>query len=131
MLTARAIQDTNEQKKCCDCCGMTHDADLLYYAIFENDSDCLGTCGFRFCKNKAVIVDIAPKCDTYDKEAMFILGKAVLNFIDRVNFKNVEYTAQDTELATLLEFFTKDGVLQVNLTDYFTEPCKRHEKKEN
>lgn len=129
MLIARAIADINEQKKCCDICGMTHDADLLYYAIFENDEDCLGTCAFRFYPKKAVIVDIKPKCDTYDEEAMFILGKATLNFIDRVNFKAVEYAAQDMKLAGLLEFFEKDGVLQLNLEGYFCEPCKRQEKK--
>lgn len=131
MLTARAITDINEQQECCVCCGMTHDADLLYYAIFENDSDCLGACAFRFFPKYALIADIKPKINTYDKEAMFILGKAVLNFIDRVNFKSVHYTAQDRELATLLEFYEKNGVLQVNLEGYFCEPCQRHEKKES
>ena len=121
MLTARAITDINEQKSCCEVCGMTHDADLLYYAIFENDSDCLGTCAFRFCKDKAVIVDIEPKCNTYDKEAMFILGKATLNFIDLVNFKAVEYTAKDMELAALLEFYEKNGIIILIVSDDYEQ----------
>ena len=129
MLRARAIRDINEQKNCCDVCCMTHNPDMLYFAIFENETDCLGTLEFRFTKEGAKITDVKPKKDTYDDEAMFILGKATLNFIDLVGPKYVEYSAEDEKLSQLLEFYPKNGVLQVNLEGYFTEPCKRH--KEN
>ena len=130
MLRARAIRDINEQKNCCEVCGMTHNPDMLYFAIFENETDCLGTLEFRFTKEGARITDVKPKLETYDEEAMFILGKATLNFIDLVGPKYVEYTAEDTKLSQLLEFYPKNGVLQVNLEGYFTEPCKRHHKED-
>ena len=74
----------------------------------------------------ARLTDVKPKIGTYDDEAMFILGKATLNFIDLIGPKYVEYTAEDTKLRGLLEFFPKNDVWQVNLENYFTEPCKRH-----
>ena len=130
MLRARALRDINEQKHCCEVCGMTHNPDLLYFAIFENETDCLGTMEFRFTKEGARLTDVKPKIGTYDDEAMFILGKATLNFIDLIGPKYVEYTAEDTKLRGLLEFFPKNDVWQVNLENYFTEPCKRHHAAE-
>ena len=129
MLRARAIRDVEEQKNCCNVCGITHNPNMLYFAIFENETDCLGTLEFKFTKEGARITDVKPKIDTYDDEAMFILGKATLNFIDLVGPKYVEYTAEDIKLSNLLEFYPKNGVLQVNLEGYFTEPCKRHKDK--
>ncbi len=129
MLEARAIRTIEEQKECCKICGMEHDADLLYYAIFENDTDCLGTCAFRFKGKPAELIDIKPQIGTYDDEAMYILGKATLNFIDLVGFKEVHYLADDEKMAKLLEFYPKDGNLYVNLEGYFNEPCKRKDKK--
>ncbi len=131
MLRARPIRDIEEQKSCCAECGMVHNADLLYFAIFENETDCLGTCAFRFTQKTADLLEIKPKCGTYDDEAMYILGKATLNFIDLVGFRTVHYKADDIRLAELMEFYPKDGVWQVNLENYFTEPCKRHSEKEN
>ncbi len=130
MLRARPIRDINEQKQCCAACGMQHNADLLYFSIFENETDCLGTCAFRFSGKGVEIIDVQPKPGTYDDEAMFILGKATLNFVDLVGFKDVVYKAEDMKLASLLEFFPKDGVWQVNLEGYFDEPCKRHKEKD-
>lgn len=130
MLRARAIRDINEQKSCCKVCGMTHNPDLLYFAIFENETECLGTLEFRFTKEGAKITDVKPKSGTYDDEAMFILGKAALNFIDLVGPKYVEYEADDMKLSNLLEFYPKNGILQVNLEGYFSEPCKRHHKED-
>lgn len=130
MLRARALRDINEQKACCEVCGMTHNPDMLYFAIFENETDCLGTMEFRFTKEGAKLTDVKPKIGTYDDEAMFILGKATLNFIDLVGPKYVEYAADDEKLCGLLEFFPKNGVMQVNLEGYFDEPCKRHHDKE-
>ena len=129
MLRARALRDIGEQKNCCSVCGMQHNPDMLYFAIFENETDCLGTLEFRFTKEGAKITNVKPKEGTYDDEAMFILGKATLNFIDLVGPKYVEYAADDEKLCRLLEFFPKNGVMQVNLTGYFDEPCKRHKEK--
>ena len=130
MLRARALRDIDEQKTCCEVCGIVHNPDMLYFAIFENETDCLGTLEFRFTKKGALITDVKPKVGTYDDEAMFILGKAALNFIDLVGFKYVEYEADDEKLCGLLEFFKKDGVMQVSLEGYFDEPCKRHKHEE-
>ena len=130
MLRARALRDIEEQKNCCTVCGMQHNPDMLYFAIFENETDCLGTMEFRFTKEGARITNVMPKTGTYDDEAMFILGKATLNFIDLVGPKYVEYAADDEKLCNLLEFYPKNGVMQVNLVGYFDEPCKRHHKEE-
>lgn len=126
MLRARPLRDIEEQKNSCNVCGMVHNADYLYFAIFENETNCLGTLAFKFTKIGAEILEVMPKTGTYDDEAMFILGKAALNFIDLVGPKYVEYKANDSKLAALLEFYPKNGVMQLNLEGYFDEPCKRH-----
>ena len=136
MLTAKKVLIQDSAKKLCELCSTQYDADLLYYAIYENDGSVMppekeiptvsGVCGFRFVKGGAVIEEIVPKKDTYDLEAMYILGKATLNFIDLCGIKKVKYLAADKKLAKHLEF-TEDGDL--DLTDYFMEPCKRHAGK--
>ena len=124
MLRARPLRNINEQKNACDACGMQHNADFLYYAIFEDETDCLGNCAFKFGPGYAEVLDVKPKIGTYDDEAMFILGKGVLNFIDLIGFKKVVYKADDTKHAKLMEYYPKDGVMQVNLEGYFEEHCK-------
>lgn len=137
MLTAKKVLNPEAAKKLCDLCGSEYCPEKFYYAIYENDGSvlpeekeiptALGVCGFGLKDGKtAVIYDISPKTGTYDLEAMYILGKAVLNFVDLCGIKNAEYAADDLSLAKHLEFSEKDGVLSVSLTDYFTEPCKRH-----
>lgn len=130
MLRARALRDIEEQKACCAVCGLAHDADLLYYAIFEDETDCLGVCAFRLRHPFAEIVSILPKVGTYDDEAMFILGKATLNFLDLIHFQDVRYLATDEKLAKQLEFYPKDGYPYLNLENYFDEPCKRHKSED-
>ena len=132
MLTAKKVLDKNTAEILCKLCATEYDADLLYYAIYENDGSVLppekeiptvlGVCGFRFEKDTAVIADIMPKKDTYDLEAMYILGTAVLNFVDLAGFKKARFDAADKSLAKHLEF---DGEEKLSLVDYFTEPCKR------
>ncbi len=136
MLTAKKVIIQDSAQKLCELCSTEYDADLLYFAIYENDGSelppeleiptVLGVCGFRFIKGGAVIKVILPKKDTYDLEAMYILGKATLNFIDLCGIKNVIFEADDKKLAKHLEF-SEDGTL--DLTDYFMEPCKRHHGK--
>ncbi len=129
MLRARAVRDIEEQKRCCDACNMIHNGDLLYFAIFENETDCLGACSFRFGPEGAKIIDLKPKKDAdYDDEAMYILGKATLNFVDLTGVKSAVFLANDLRMARLLEFYEKDGVMQVNLENYFNEPCARKRK---
>lgn len=136
MLTAKKVLDASTADTLCRLCSTQYDADRLYYAIYENDGSplapeqeiptVLGVCGFGIKGSKAIIYDIMPKKDTYDLEAMYILGKAVLNFVDLCGIKQAEFLADDKKLAKHLEFAEKDGALSLCLEDYFTEPCKRH-----
>ena len=132
MLTAKKVLDRDSAQKLCALCKTEYDADLLYYAIYENDGSVLppekeiptvlGVCGFCFEKDTAVLAEIMPREGTYDLEAMYILGKAVLNFVDLAGFKKARFDAKDISLAKHLEF---DGDGKLSLVDYFTEPCKR------
>lgn len=136
MLTAKKVLNPAAARELCRLCGTEYDADRLYYAIYENDGSVLpeekeiptvlGVCGFGIKGQTAVIYDIMPKINTYDLEAMYILGKAVLNFVDLCGIKKAEFAAGDLKLAKHLEFTESDGKLSLSLEDYFTEPCKRH-----
>lgn len=123
MLRARAVREVEEQVGCCAACGMEHNPDRLYFAIFEEEIDCLGCCEFRLCPGGAEIVTVKPKVGTYDDEAMFILGKATLNFLDLMGIKQVIYSGDDTKHAKLMEYLQRDGVWTLNLEGYFDGHC--------
>ena len=130
MLKVLPIQSKISQEEICLRCGVKYDPDLLAYSATVDDQ-LAGVCQFKLSDKGGLIYDLAPVKDSFDFEAMFVLGRGTLNFIDLCGVHHAFFDA-DYENETLIKAigFSKntDGRYEMDLTDFFKEPCK-HSKK--
>ena len=90
---------------------------LMGFSQFEIDSDC------------GYITDIRPKTGLSDFEAMFILGRATMNFIDMCGAHNckADKNAADERLLKSIGFKpTESGDWYADMTGMFDGHCGGH-----
>lgn len=125
MLIVKPILKKENQEEICAACGAVYDADLLACAAHEDDQ-LLGFCQFAFSGSTAVITDLRPKLGVDDFEAMFILGRGTLNYIDLcgIHYARCLPSAGDLSLIRAIGFKENDQkLLEMDLTDQFTGKC--------
>lgn len=81
MLEIKPIQKKEEQAAFCAICHIPYDEDTLAYAAFDN-GEFVGMTQFDMEKECGVLKNLTLKDARNDFEAMFLLGRATLNFID-------------------------------------------------
>ncbi len=131
MLKVFPIQDKNEQAALCERCGVTYNAELLAYQATVDDAF-VGICQFKLQPEGGILYDLAPlKGDNQDFEAIFVLGRAALNFIDLCGVHQAYFdgdvSAPGEVLLRAIGFRPderQNGRLGMDLTDFFTSPCK-------
>ena len=131
MLEVLPIQDKKDQEALCARCGVPYQAELLAYKALV-DGELKGICQFTMDQNGGRILHFAHIPDGYEFEPMFVMGRAALNFIDLCGvhraFFDAEYNNQI--LIKAIGFSPNaDGRYEMDLTDFFKEPCK-HSNKE-
>ena len=132
MLKVLPIQTKAEQESICKQCNVEFKPDLLAY-VATVDGELRGVSQFKLTSDGGLVFDIAQIPDVYDFEAMFVLGRATLNFIDLcgVHFAIYKGPIEDEEKERLIKAigFKKDsdGNFSIDLTGFFTDHC--HEKK--
>jgi len=125
MLIVRPIQTKELQKELCEICNIDFDADCLAYEARENEK-LLGVCQFRILGKYAVIYNIGEVQDVDDLEAMIIMNKAALNFIDLCGIKEAIIKTDYKNLPKILGFIKdNNNIFRLNLDGYFESPCKR------
>ncbi len=128
MLTASPIQNKDEQKKLCEECGVIFRPDSFSYSQKEN-GEIIALSQFDIQKYGGVIYDLQMKKGLDDDiEALFILGRAVLNFLDLTGNKFCFYdvkTDHDRKMAKMLSFKEKDGRWSLSLENLFDGNCKK------
>ena len=95
MLRIHAIQTKDMQKQVCELCSVEFIPDALAYAAYdtpeipddpttsdEAPGTLLGVAQFSFKKDGAYIYDLRSPEGIDDFEAMFIMGRSLLNFVD-------------------------------------------------
>ncbi len=130
MLKVLPVQTKAEQELACSRCGVTYNPDLLAYAATVDD-ELVGVCQFRMDDGGGEIFDLAAMPGIDDFEAMFIMGRATLNFIDLcgVHYATYHGTPTDESLVRAIGFKQNEaGTYEIDLTGFFTEPCKRHKE---
>ncbi|GHV13969.1 hypothetical protein FACS1894219_09470 [Clostridia bacterium] len=127
MLIIKPVQSKEEQRVISDQCGIEYDEECLVYAAKENDI-LLCSAQFRIIEDRAVIYRISAPDSVNDTEALILLGKATLNFIDKCGIESVILKEPDKKIARLLGFKEADGVYKLNLAGYFESPCKKQDK---
>ena len=132
MLKVLPIQSKITQEEICIRCGVKYDADLLAYSATVDDQ-LRGVCQFKLTDKGGIISDLAPAKDTFDFEALFVLGRGTLNFIDLCGVHNASFVGsipdEQTERLIKAVGFKKgeDGSYTINLEGFFTDHC--HDKK--
>lgn len=130
MLILKPIQEKCAQEAICEQCGATYDADMLAYAAHADDL-LLGVCQFRFYSSFALIKDLKPAPGTEDFEAMFLLARAAMNFIDLCGTHIARCTNETGEIRLLsaLGFHEIDqNLYELYLPDIFHGKCGSCEK---
>lgn len=120
MLKVLPIQSKISQEEICLRCGVKYDPDLLAYSATVDDQ-LAGVCQFKLSDKGGLIYDLAPVKDSFDFEAMFVLGRGTLNFIDLCGVHYAIYRGevkdeQTERLVKAVGFkLTEGGTYEVNL----------------
>ena len=126
MLEVLPIQSKDEQEALCEICRIPFRVDALAYRA-SVDGDLRGICQFTMNASGGSILDFAPVPDRYEFEPMFVMGRAALNFIDLCGVHRAFFDA-DCDNETLIRAIgfsrNADGRFEMDLTDFFKEPCK-------
>ena len=130
MLKVLPIQSKISQEEICLHCGVKYDPDLLAYSATVDDQ-LAGVCQFKLSDKGGLIYDLAPVKDSFDFEAMFVLGRGTLNFIDLCGVHYAIYRGevkdeQTERLVKAVGFkLTERGTYEVNLEGFFTDHCHK------
>ena len=131
MIKILPIQTKDEQERICLACGIEYNVRYMAYAATIDDK-LAGVCQFTMSDKGGSIRSIACLGEK-DFEVLFLLGRATLNFIDLAGvhsayFDDANFTDEDIIKSIGFER-TDDGRYFVDLTDFFTAPCKHHPMK--
>ena len=125
MLIVKPIEDKPTQKEICEACGAVYDAELLACAAHVEET-LIGVCQFEFSGDKAIIHDLRQKPGIQDFEAMYIMTRGALNFIDLCGFHRAECSgdAGDVTLIRAAGFKEiSDNHFEIDLTHEFDGKC--------
>ncbi len=132
MLKVLPIQSKEEQKEICSKCNTVFDPDLLAYSATV-DGTLAGVCQFKLSDRGGLVYDLSPVDGAFDFEALFVLGRGALNFIDLCGVHNAIFLGEikDDAHERLVKAvgFKKDlnDAFTVDLNGFFTDHC--HDKK--
>ncbi len=136
MLKVLPIEAKDEQEALCLRCGIEYRPELLAYSA-SVDGELVGICQFKLTAEGGFIYDIAkltdrpPTADTKareasDAEALFVMGRGALNFIDLCGVHRAFYIGSTEDEALIRTIgFKKNarGVYEMNLEGFFTDHC--------
>ena len=135
MLKVLPVQSKQEQAALCEKCHILYQPDLLAYAA-SVDGEVVGICQFKLTDRGGFLYDLAKVADRgeenrecSDFEAMFVMGRGTLNFIDLCGVHHAYYCGEspDDSLLRAIGFrLNGEGVYEINLEGFFTEHCGNH-----
>lgn len=126
MFKIQPIQSKDEQLNVAKSCGCEYREGYFAYAMRDNETDdVMGFSQFEIKEDGGYISDIRPRIGIDDFEAMFILGRATMSFIDLcgAHIAYAPHTAGDVTLMLSLGFKEADGVYVADMTDMFNGKC--------
>jgi hypothetical protein len=131
MFKITPINDKEQQKKYAEACEIGYVPDHFAYAMVDCDTgELMAMSQFEIDELGGYVSGIKPRVGLSDFEAMFILGRATMNFIDLCG-KHVcraALDAGDERLLRAIGFKERDGELYVDMTGFFDGHCDGHTK---
>ncbi len=131
MFKITPINDPALQAKYAGECGAKIIEGFFAYAMLDAESgELMGFSQFEIDGNNGYISDILPRINYNDFEAMFILGRATMNFINLcgADFCEARDTS-DIRLIKALGFKLCDGKYIADLRGMFDGKCDGHTVK--
>ena len=131
MFKITPIQSVDEQIAVAKRCGTEYREGAFAYAMIDADSgELMGFSQFEITDNGGHLIDLRPIGKEDDYEAMFILGRATMNFIDLCG-THILYADVSSGDNTLLRAIglrpTDDGSLFCDMTGFFDgSHCSGH-----
>ena len=129
MFKITPIQTKSRQEDICNLFNTEYRPEAFAYILFDHDTgDVMGMSQFEILSDCGYIYDlrIAPDCS--DNEAMFILGRQTMNFIDLCG-KHICRAATgsaDERLLSAIGFKLSDGEYVADMTGMFDGKCDGH-----
>ena len=130
MFKISPINDKETQRKYAEACGAKFEPNFFAYSMIDQENgELMGFSQFEINENGGLIVDLRPRLNYIDDEAMFILGRATMNFIDMCGSHTcyAKPDAGDEKLLSAIGFKTKVGeLLFSDMTGMFDGKCSGH-----
>ena len=128
MFKITPIQDKARQKEICEICGAKFRADAFAYQMYDIESgEIMGMSQFEI-GDMGYIYDIKEAPDRNDFEAMFILARQTMNFIDLCENHTcyAEKDAATERLMRAIGFKKKEDKYFCDMTGMFDGHCDGH-----
>ena len=128
MLKVLPIETKEKQKDICELCGVTYNPDALAYVATVDDR-LAGVCQFKVTADGGLIYDLSPALDFDNFEAMFVMGRGALNFIDLCGVHRAYFVGEVKDASLLRAVGFKEngeGNFEINLEGFFTDHCHNH-----
>ena len=119
MLEIIPLKDKILQESVCIHCGVTFDASLMAYAAYESGKP-IGICQFSIKDDEGYLIDLKSCDNAYPSRPIFLMGSAVLNFIDMCGAHNVKCENKNIDASLLCSIgFSKksNGSFEIDLSD--------------
>jgi len=124
MFQIKPVQTKVDQERICALCNTEYDADMLAYSATTETGELLGICQFVMKDEAGYIKELVYAPGTDDFEAMFIMARATLNFIDLCGIKKAYYMGEEKPIVKAVGFIRdSEGRFFIDLTDAFEHKC--------
>ena len=127
MFKISPIQDENTKQKYLSECGTKAiDGSFAYQMVDQETGELMGISQFDITSDGACITDLKTKIGYTDFEAMFILGRATMNFIDMCGIHTCSAKPDAGEERLLLSIGFKksdNGLMFCDMTNMFSGHC--------
>lgn len=125
MLEIKPIQDKLAQKALAELCGVPYMPSALAYSAYDNGVP-VGISQFRIMDDAGHLYHLCNTVGTEDLEALIIMGRATMNFIDLCGVHKAYFDGDDEKIAKAIGFRMTDGKLFADLTGMFESHCAKH-----
>ena len=132
MFKITPVQTKEEQRQIANSLGVTYFESDFAYKMFDLESDeLLGFSQFEIVGPFGVLHTLAEPKDKNDFEAMFILGRQTMNFIDLCGAHRMvaKECAAEERLLLAIGFRKVDGEYSVDMNGMFDGHCSGHAVK--
>lgn len=126
MIQVLPIQEKALQAQFCALCSIPYRAEQLAYAAYDAKGNFVGMCQFYMNAEGGHLTDLALPTKEDPLDALFVLGRTALNFIDLCGIKLAffEGTGLGDPLLSRIGFSKNEqGNWAMNLEGFFTKGC--------